>query len=570
MSEVNVGVVVVAFGLYTLAIVGVGLYSARYARRSDEDYFLAGRSLGSWVAALSASASSESGWVTLGLVGVGFAAGVQGYWVIPGCLIGYLFNWFVLAGRVNDQAQGSKAVTLPDFLAFRFQERVPLIRTLAVVVILVAMMAYVAAQMAAAGKTFEVLFKAAGKTTPVAEAVVDAAREAVVVGDDVAASAVADAPGAAVAEDDSGGVTWHYTLGVLIGAVIVLVYTVSGGFRAVCWTDFLQALLMVGALVVFPVYLLATHGGYGFVIDTLMGVGDQQGGMPAGYLLDPWAGLAGWALVGFLFGSHALGINFGYPGMPHVLVRFMALKDRREAKVAGVVAFVWGLCVYWGAVTVGLFARAVSEYEQGAGWTALLQTDKEIGLVVCSIYLLPSVLSGVVVAAVLAAICSTADSQLVVAASSAAYDLYGRVFKRTGKTGSMLVNRLVVLGLGIGAVLLVFETRVNVYSFVLKYGWAMLGAAFGPQVILAVLWRRASYAGCLAGMLVGFIGTIWWGEWYDKAATGIEIYNLPLAFVAALVVNVVVSLVLPTRSELDGQSSVGNDSAIGNAADARC
>ena len=136
MSEVNLAVVAVAFAVYTMAIVAVGLYSARYARRSDEDYFLAGRSLGGWVAALSASASSESGWVTLGLVGIGYASGVQAYWVIPGCLIGYLFNWFVIAGRMNDQARRFGAVTLPDYFAFRFNERVPLIRTLAVAVIL--------------------------------------------------------------------------------------------------------------------------------------------------------------------------------------------------------------------------------------------------------------------------------------------------------------------------------------------------------------------------------------------------------------------------------------------------
>ena len=414
---------------------------------------------------------------------------------------------------MNDQARQFGAVTLPDYFALRFNERIPLIRTVAVLVILAAMMAYVAAQMAAAGKTFSVLFDAVGGTAP--------------------------------AEVGASGVTWNYSLGVLIGAVIVLLYTVSGGFRAVCWTDFLQALLMVGALVIFPVYLLIKHGGYGFVTDILGDVADPERGLAAGYLLDPWAGLAGWALVGFLLGSHALGINFGYPGMPHVLTRFMALKHRSEARLAGVIAFVWGLCVYWGAVTVGMFARAM--YENGADWAAVLQTDKEVGLVASALYLLPGMLSGLVVAAVLAAICSTADSQLVVAASSAAYDLYARVFKRSGQTAHMLINRLVVLGLGIGAVLLVFESRIEVYKYVLNYGWAMLGASFGPQVILALFWRRASWAGCLTGMLVGFAVVIVWQNVYNEAATGVHIYNLPLAFVCALIVNVVVSLLVPTR-----------------------
>jgi Na+/proline symporter len=304
---------------------------------------------------------------------------------------------------------------------------------------------------------------------------------------------------------------------------------------------------MVGALVLFPIYLLAQHGGYGFVFDQLRPVADAARELPAGHLLDPWASLTGFALIGFLLGSHALGINFGYPGQPHVLVRFMALKDKKDARLAGVMAFGWGLLVYWGAVTVGLFARAM--YESGENWAEIIKTDQELSLVVSSMYLLPDVVSGLVLAAVLAAICSTADSQLVVAASSAAHDLYARLFSTSGRTAHMVVNRLVVLGLGVGAVLLVINKEVHVYEYVLKYGWAMLGAAFGPQVILATLWKRASYAGCVAGMVTGFVVAIVWAESYNKEVTGIEIYNLPLAFVAALIVNIVVSLLAPSFAE---------------------
>jgi Na+/proline symporter len=227
-------VVVLSFAAYTLAIVLLGLYSARYARRSNEDFFLAGRSLGAWVAALSASASSESGWVTLGLVGWAYTNGVQAYWIIPGCLLGYLFNWFVLAGRMSDHSRALNALTLPDFFAFHFRERWPLLRVLSVVVILVAMVLYVAAQFAAAGKAFAATFTA-----------------------------------------ETFNIT--YQQGVWLGAAIVLIYPVSGGFRAVCWTDFLQALLMVGTLVLFPVYLLMAHGGYGFVTNLLAPVTPPEG-----------------------------------------------------------------------------------------------------------------------------------------------------------------------------------------------------------------------------------------------------------------------------------------------------
>ena len=491
-TDTSTTVLWVSFTCYTLAIVGVGLYSARFARRSDEDYYLAGRSLGSWVAALSASASSESGWVTLGLVGWAFANGVQAYWIIPGCLCGFLFNWFVIAGRLSDQSRRLGALTLADYFSLRFRERVPLLRILSVVVILTAMMLYVAAQFAAAGKSF---------------------------------SALSDRV--------------DYKAGVLIGAAIVLVYTVSGGFRAVCWTDFLQALLMVGTLVAFPIYLLYREGGFGATFDDLRAANPE--------LLRFTPDKAGLAFLGFLLGHGALGINFGYPGQPHVLARFMSLKSRKEILAGGIIAFVWGLLVYWGAVTVGLIAREMAT--EGAVWAQTMLDEgskqNELALVLSAMHLLPGVLSGLVLAAVLAAICSTADSQLVVAGSSVANDLYIRLVDRTGKTAHMLLNRLTILALGVVAVLLVIDQDVSVYEYVLTYGWAVLGASFGPQIILALLWKRASYAGCVAGMLTGFIVSVAWKHFFDNAIGEVQIYNLPLAFVAALLVNALTSLVVP-------------------------
>ncbi len=496
-ATVNNTVFAVSFGLYTLGIVAVGLYSAKFAKRSDEDYFLAGRSLGSWVAALSASASSESGWVTLGLVGWAFTSGVSAYWIIPGCLLGFIFNWFFVAGRLRDRSAELGALTIPDFFAFSFKERVPLVRTLSVIVILVAMLLYVAAQLAAAGKAFSASFS---------------------------------------------GVDYKY--GVLIGAAIVLVYTVLGGFRAVCWTDFLQALLMVGTLVVFPIYLLATKGGFGFITEQLRAVD------PA--LLEFVPQKSGGALIGFLLGSGALGINLGYPGQPHVLIRFMALRDRKAAILGGVISVTWGLLVYAGAVTVGLMARAMAA--SGAAWGQLMfeGENAELGLVLSAMNLLPGVLAGLVLAAVLAAICSTADSQLVVAASAAASDLYARLISRSGEKSNMIVNRLVVLALGLGAIFLVIDQEVKVYEYVLTYGWAILGASFGPQMVLLLFWKRASYVGCVLGMLTGFAVAIGWKLGYNpgegSAFYAVEIYNLPLAFVTAFVVNVVVSLITPSHT----------------------
>jgi len=490
-ATINNTVFAVSFSVYTLVIVAVGLYSAKFAKQSDEDYFLAGRSLGSWVAAFSASASSESGWVTLGLVGWAFTSGLAAYWIIPGCLLGFMFNWFFVAGRLRDRSNELNALTIPDFFAFSFRERVPLLRTLSVIVILVAMLLYVAAQLAAAGKAFSASFSSV-----------------------------------------------DYTYGVLIGAGVVLIYTVLGGFRAVCWTDFLQALLMVGTLVVFPVYLLVTKGGVDFIAEQLRAADPT--------LLEFVPQKSGAALLGFFLGAGALGINFGYPGQPHVLIRFMALRDRRAAIMGGVISVTWGLLVYAGAVTVGLMARAMTQ--SGAAWGKMLLEGKneEVSLVLSAMNLLPGVLAGVVLAAVLAAICSTADSQLVVAASAAANDLYARIIRRDREASHLLVNRLVVLAIGIGAVLLVIFDPKQVYKYVLTYGWAILGASFGPQMILLLFWRRASYWGCVAGMLAGFVVALAWqltyGAAYDEGKYAVEIYNLPFAFVASLVVNFVVSL----------------------------
>jgi sodium/proline symporter len=313
----------------------------------------------------------------------------------------------------------------------------------------------------------------------------------------------------------------------------------------------IQGLIMVGTLVLFPLFLLVACGGYSFI-------GEHAGAADPGLLrimptFDGPARAA--AFMGFLLGSGALGINLGYPGQPHVLVRFMALAEPAQARLGGLISAVWATLVYWGAVTIGLLVRAMTEADvAGVGdfaWTAgpagelaaAAPDAGETGLVLAAQNTIPGVFSGMVLAAVLAAICSTADSQLVVAASSAANDVCFRLVERSRRLAHLLVNRVVMLGLGLAAVLLVIDTRVKVYLFVLEYGWAILGASFGPQLILLLLWRRATYAGCVAGMLTGFLTALLWKLLdLQRLIEGVEIYNLTLAFVAALAVNVVVSL----------------------------
>ncbi|MHC4975501.1 MAG: sodium/proline symporter [Planctomycetota bacterium] len=493
--------VTISFIVYTLLIVGVGVYASRFASDSDEDFFLAGRSIGPWMAALSSCASGSSGWVTIGLVGLGFASGAIAYWLIPGVLVGIAFNWFVIAGPMRQRAHELGAVTIPDLLSFHFQERVPILRLMSVVVILVAMLMYVAAQLAAAGEAFTAGF------------------------DDVK--------------------PW---MGVLLGGVIVLAYTVIGGFRAACWTDFVQALLMLMALVGTPILLLSEIGGTSVAREALVAADPQ--------LVSMLPSETGAALIGFLLGSSALGVNFGYPGQPHVLVRFMAMKDGRDARQAGVISIVWIVLTYLGAISTGLLVRALAE--GGTDWASGLlnpqEGDSEVALVVAAMNLLPGVLSGFVLAAILAAVASTADSQLVVAASAVANDVYARLFDARKRRAHTLINRVVVFTLGVGAVLLVLDENINVYNYVLTYGWAMLGAAFAPQIALMLLWRRASYLGSIAGMLTGFVMVLAWpsiNAWMiTEELISFTMYNLTVAFIASLTANVLVSLLtpLPPRS----------------------
>jgi sodium/proline symporter len=458
-------------------IMGVGVYSARYGRRNSADFFLASRGIGAWVAALSSSASAESGWVTLGLVGMAFQTGVGALWILPGTVLAFLFNWLVIAHRLRQFARNTDSVTLPDILAARFSGRSAiLIRALAVLIIFTMLSAYVAAQFNAAGKMFDSLLN------------------------------------------------WPYRDGVVAGTAIVLIYTVSGGFRAVAWTDVIQALFMVGAMVVLPLVLLAELGG-------LEGAWQRLEHMDeAATLTHPLADKAGMTLVGFL--ATWLGIPLGYCGQPHVLVRFMATRDAAAIRLGAIISTVWVFLLFSGAVLLGIFARAYY------GTLA----DPETVLPQVANELLPGAIAGVMVAAVLAAICSTADSQLLVSASGISHDLYVRLLGRKPENHRIVFfNRLAVLLVGvIGMVVALGEVRV-IFDFVL-YAWAGLGAAFGPALILILLWKRTSAAGVISGMLVGFVAAIVWRETLHDV-----LYELVPAFLLAFLTVWCVSLVSPER-----------------------
>jgi len=455
--------VTISFVIYTLGIVLVGLYSAKFATRSTSDYLLARKGLGAWVTAISASASSESGWVTLGLVGTAFSDGMTVFWVVPGCLLGYLFNWWVLAHPINRFTASHEIYTVPDLMAALFEDRAFALRIISVGVIFVMMTTYVAAQFNAAGKAFEAVFHVT------------------------------------------------YEVGVLIGVGIVVLYTMTGGFRAVAWTDFFQGLLMWIALIFLPLITIHHAGGWSGIVSTLASQDPT--------LVSGTGGKTGFAMFGLIAGW--LGIGLGYPGQPHVLLRFMAARNEQAIRRGRIIAMVWGTVVFTGAVVLGLSCRALFG----------TLPDAEQALPIIAVQLLPGALAGLMLAAVLAAICSTADSQLLVASSSISHDLYARL---TGKDLDsrhvVAMDRLAVGILGLLAMLLALSKNRVIFEFVL-YAWAGLGAAFGPPLILGLFWKRTTSLGAIAGAVTGFLTVL---VWKNTPALAGGLYELVPAFFVSL------------------------------------
>jgi sodium/proline symporter len=432
---------------YKLLLVAIGLWATRRTRDTD-DFFLGGRRLGGWVAAISASASSSSAWTLVAVSGMAYLWGWPALWLFPATLSGFLVNWLWVAPRLMRMSRASGALTLTEFLAGPDAERgwPRRIVVFASGVVLFSFTFYIAAQFQAAGNAFASAFDLDMRSA------------------------------------------------VTIGAAVVLAYTLLGGFWAVSVTDTLQGLVMALTALVLPIAAVLAAGGPGAVLDALAAQGPGEGGPPT----------AGIAAVGFVFGT--LGIGLGYPGQPHVVNRFMALRDARALRDAQVIALSWAVIIYAGMLTVGLAARAL--------YGGLL-ADEQVLFEVTSRLFAP-VVAGVMIAAVLSAIMSTADSQLLVAASSVSHDL-----PRAGR-GSLATSRLVVALISVLAVIVAVLLPQSIFSRVL-FAWTALGAAFGPPLLVKLAGFDIPPVQVFAAMVTGFFGTVffYWmpnmpGDWLER------------------------------------------------------
>ena len=462
MTELS-GTIMLVFSVYVLAMLGIGVWTARMTS-SPLDFFLADRSLKAWVTAISSTASSESAWAVLGTVGLAYKEGLSSLWFMPGCLLGYLINWLFIAEKLRKHSEENNAITLPDYFENHFDDKSSILRMVSVVIIFSCMMAYVAAQFTAIGKTFDAIF--------------------------------------GVPHIDS----------ISVGGTIVLVYTMMGGVRAVAWTDFIQGIIMVLGLVILSLVALASLGGFSGMLTEVSKASPETLQWMGGKSVSVFLG----SLVGLL------GIGLGYPGQPHVVTRYMAAKNTEAIQKGTWIALGWGLVVYSSSILLGICGQALFPGLE----------DPEHLFPRAAEQLLPTLLTAIVLTGVLAAIMSTVSAQILVATSTIAHDVYSKILKKTFSHKSiLLVSRITVLILGIGAMLIALgETRV-IFWFVL-FAWSGLGASFGPLILFTLYSKKVTRDGAIAGMLTGFLTTLIW------KATGLSdllIYELvPAFFIATL------------------------------------
>ncbi|WP_370178690.1 sodium/proline symporter PutP [Alteriqipengyuania sp.] len=480
--------VLISLAAYFVLMLAIGLFAWKKSTDTSEGYLLAGRGLSPGVAALSAGASDMSGWLLLGLPGALYAAGLVEAWIGIGLFVGAVVNWSVVAPRLREQTEKlGNALTIPEFMANRFPSQAVALRVVSAIVIVVFFMVYSAAGLVGGGKLFETAFPA---LLP------------------------------AVGMSD-------YMLGIWITAGVVLAYTMIGGFLAVSLTDFVQGVIMLLALVIMPLVVMFGPGG---------SAGDSLTDIQLGFL----SLTQGLTFVGFL---SAVTWGLGYFGQPHIIVRFMAVRSVEEVSTARNIGLGWMFVCLLGSLGVGLAGRAYVERN------GIAVEDPETIFIVLADLLFHPLVTGFLLAALLAAIMSTISSQLLVSSSSLTEDFY-RLFLRRDASEREAVNvgRVSVLLVALAAIWVASDPESEVLGLV-SNAWAGFGAAFGPLILLSLTWPRMTGTGALAGLVVG-AGTVgfWIAQgWNAEFMGGPGVYEIIPGFIAATIAIVLASLV--TRPE---------------------
>ena len=492
----------IAIVAYMAVVITIGIVFAKRANKNTEAYFLGGRTLGPWVSAFSAEASDMSGWLLMGLPGLAYWSGLaDAGWTAIGLAIGTYLNWLIVSKRLRRYSVATDSITIPDFFSRRFHENKRVLMTIASVMIIVFFTPYAGSCLMACGKLFSQLF-----------------------GTD-------------------------YNTMVIVSALFVLTYTFLGGVLAESTSDFMQAIVMITALVLVVILGVVAAGGVSAVIAnaekipgflSLLTSANPTGESANGVALfgdaSKYSGLAV---------ASAMAWGLGYFGMPQVLLRFMGIRSEHELKRSRRVATIWVVISLAAAVLIGvigrvLFSDAYMVYGSG---------NTENIFILMSVKMLPPLLAGLVSAGILAAAISSSDSYLLISASAVSKNVWqGLIRKKASDKEAMWVSRVVLILITIFAIIVATGKNKVIFSIV-DFAWAGFGAAFGPLMLFSLFWKRTTYAGAIAGMLAGGAMVFLWNFVISKLGGVWGIYELLPAFIFSCIVIVVVSLLTKKPSD---------------------
>ncbi|HEF9852235.1 TPA: sodium/proline symporter PutP [Campylobacter coli] len=475
--QINTSIAIM-FVAYAALMLYIGFYFYRQ-NKNTEDYFLGGRSLGPVVSALSAGASDMSGWLLMGLPGALYASGLIESYIAIGLSIGALLNWSFVAKRLRIYTSViANSITIPDYFETRFDDDKHILRIVCAIVILIFFTFYVSSGLVGGAKLFEATF----------------------------------------------GIRYEYAL--TTGTLIIVAYTFLGGYKAVCWTDLLQGLLMMGALIVVPAVMLYHLGGFGEAMAVIEEIKPNALSMGEG--------------IGALSIVSALAWGLGYFGQPHILVRFMSIRSTKDIPAATFVGISWMVISLIGACFIGLLGIAyVHKFE------LTLQDPEKIFIVMSQLLFNPWI-AGILLSAILAAIMSTASSQLLVSSSTIAEDFYKRIFNKEASNKTVMnLGRIGVLLVALVAFVISTDKESSVLSIV-AYAWAGFGASFGSVMLFSLFWSRMTRIGAILGMITGAVMVVLWKN-YLAELFNFPIYEIVPGFVAASAVIIIASLLTQVR-----------------------
>ncbi len=471
-----------SFLIYLIFMLGIGIIFYRKTKNLS-DYILGGRGLNSWVTAMSAQASDMSGWLLMGLPGYAYIAGLESLWIAIGLGVGTYLNWKFIAKRLRKYTEyAGNSLTIPDYFENRFKDNSKILRIVSAFFILTFFLIYTSSGFVAGAKLFSTVF----------------------------------------------GLS--YKNGLFIGAFIIISYTFLGGFMAVSWTDFFQGMIMFIAIIVIPIAGINLLGGLESVYFSIKNINPE--------LLNMFTKIDGTTLSIISIVS-LLAWGLGYFGQPHILARFMAIRSPEKIKQARHIAMIWVVISLFSAVIIGIMGRAYLQ-------TSLKQAEAEtIFIILVNSFIIP-VAGGILLAAILAAIMSTADSQLLVTSSAITEDFYKVLFrKKAGHKELVWISRAAVIVVAIIAYIIALNPKSSVLGLV-AYAWAGFGAAFGPLVLISLFWKRMTRMGAIGGISIGGVVVIIW----KQLDGGIfNMYEIVPGFILSALAIIIISLADKKPSE---------------------